>query len=103
VRKHQGLSPHRFKDNPCEKAFAKAWREMNQQLRTLDWLLDPDPGGTCRAPECSERDELVAATVVQWLGSPGGQFFLDQVGFIPKPKVKKGDAEPKLRTPRTRR
>lgn len=31
----------------------------------------------------SDRDELVAATVIQWLGSPVGQGFLRDVNSLP--------------------
>ena len=38
--------------------------------------------GASRA-EVSDRDELVAATLIQWLGSPVGQTFLKEVNSLP--------------------
>lgn len=79
-RKHQGLSPHRLKDNPPEKEFAEAWRLHNERGRTLDYLLHhPVSGGL--AVESTEREDEIAATVIQWLGSPVGQHFLEDLGY----------------------
>lgn len=83
--KNKGLSQHRFKDNPLEKKFAEKWEEINtcrfsgklDGLGTLDYLLAEDnnrPRG-----EVTDRDRLVAATIVQWLGSPVGKGFLRDV------------------------
>lgn len=76
---HVGLNAHRLNDNPEERRFAEAWRGM-QAGRLLDWLLTGiDQRGY---PDCaSTRDEQVAATVVQWLGSPVGQGFLRDLGY----------------------
>ena len=86
VRKEcQGRSPHRYKDNPLEKAFALAWQEANSNPTgpglvrgTLAYLMDDNNRGT-PVPPLSERDWDVANTVVQWLGSPVGQGFLEHV------------------------
>lgn len=79
--KHQGISPYRFKDNPLERAFAEAWDEHNSRGKysTLQYLMSPDCSGGNPPTECSDRDRLVAATVIQWLGSPVGQDFLMDV------------------------
>lgn len=73
--KHQGWSTHRFKDNPAEKAFATAWDTYNVQGHTLEYLLG---NGVQREP-ATPREIEVAATVVQWLGSPVGLCFLRDV------------------------
>lgn len=76
----QGLHPYRYKDNPLEKAFAEAWQAENQIMpgrptSTLAYLMDLTNRGEPNPP-LTDRDHLVAATVIQWLGSPVGQGFL---------------------------
>lgn len=72
-----GFSPHRLhpnSGNPREVAFASAWKAIN---------TPPNPATTPTlanlVPDLSERDAKVAATVIQWLGSPVGTSFLRQV------------------------
>ena len=79
--KNKGMRQYRFKQNPMEKIFAKAWEERNTDPSgrvdgrgTLDYLLTENPDKPCG--EVSDRDRIVAATVIQWLGSPVGQYFL---------------------------
>ena len=81
--KNKGMCLHRFKSNPLEQLFAEAWEEMNltppggaDGRGTLDYLLAENPNRPCG--EVTDRDRLVAATVIQWLGSPVGQSFLMQ-------------------------
>ncbi|MDA4132151.1 MAG: hypothetical protein OK454_03380 [Thaumarchaeota archaeon] len=75
--KHHGLSRYRFKDNPIEELFAKLWEGQNDcggSFGTLAYLLDPEHQHSPREP--TQEQATVAATVIQWLGSPVGQFFL---------------------------
>ena len=79
----QGANAHRYKENPLEKAFAEKWQDMNtgpmgRVRTTLDYLLDPSNRGNPNPP-LSDRDWLVANTLIQWLGSPVGQNFLREV------------------------
>ena len=46
----------------------------------LAYLLN-DGSQDHRPVEPSERDHAVAATVIQWLGSPVGQGFLNELGY----------------------
>lgn len=80
--KNEGLSINRFKANPLEYEFALAWEAINTDevghlngRGTLDYMLSPSnrPNG-----EVTDRDRVVAATVIQWLGSPVGQSFLEE-------------------------
>lgn len=74
----RGLSSHRYKDNPLERTFAKLWERINtlpSGPAALDYLMDLLNRGT-PDPSISDRDWLVASTVIQWLGSPVGQNFL---------------------------
>lgn len=80
MKKPIGLHPHRLKDNPEEKRFADAWAETCHLGSTLAYLLwEGDQRG--RPPEPSDRDHAVAATVIQWLGSPVGQSWLAGLGY----------------------
>ncbi len=83
-RKYLGVNAHRVKYYPEEKRFADAWLEQGGQ--TLPHILNPDPSSK-PPPEPSERDEVVAATVVQWLGSPIGQVFLSSLGYIDRKMI----------------
>lgn len=71
--KNKGLHQYRFKDNPMEKRFADTWEESNKSGRTLEYLLSIDNRPNS---DITERDREVAATVIQWLGSPVGMGFL---------------------------
>lgn len=80
--KHEGKSTHRLSSNPREKAYHDAWIEENTKSMAtplLAYLLGDgnNPG------EVSKRDALVAATVIQWIGSPVGQHFLEKVQSQP--------------------
>lgn len=79
--KNKGLHTHRFKDNPEEKRFAEKWDSDNASGHNLAHLLDQSRGESIRPPEPSDRDRVVAATVIQWLGSPVGQGFLRELGY----------------------
>lgn len=78
--KHEGLHTYRLRDNPLEQKFAKAWAADNKRSAgcdLLDYLLAVDPNYP--KGEVSQRDATVAATIIQWLGTPVGQSFLHQV------------------------
>lgn len=75
--KNKGLHTHRFRREPDEEAAAVEWEKTNRLSRTLDHLL-----GDGQKPAIpSARDREVAATVIQWLGSPVGQGFLEDLGY----------------------
>jgi ribosome biogenesis SPOUT family RNA methylase Rps3 len=82
--KYKGLHTHRFKDNPEEKLFAEEWDKVNVLGHNLAYLLDPMNGVGGRSPEPTDRENEVAATVIQWLGSPIGQHFLRDLGYVKK-------------------
>lgn len=78
----QGHSPHRYDQNPLEKAFAEAWQKANDTSQmgiahgNLAYLLSDTQHNP---PEPTEAEHKVAATVIQWLGSPVGQHFVQEV------------------------
>lgn len=76
--KFNGAHVYRLKSNPKEQAFADAWQEQNQYRHTMLEQLLSDDGGKTPA-QVSDRDEMIAATVIQWLGSPVGSCFLRDV------------------------
>lgn len=68
--KVKGLHEYRLKSNPHEAIAAELWI----QERVLpDILGDGTYGGRVHP---SDRDFEVAATLMQWLGSPVGRSFL---------------------------
>lgn len=83
---HVGCKTYRFKkrdDNEQERVFAEKWQGINDEehTKTLARLLAEDPNAR-NLPPPSDRDKMVAATVIQWLGSPVGQGFLRDCGFV---------------------
>lgn len=73
----KGLHSWRLKDNPEEGRFSKAWEPF--AAHHLKYLLSL--GDDMYPPDPSDRDERVAATVIQWLGSPVGQGWLRELGY----------------------
>jgi len=81
MKRPKGLHTYRFKDNAEEKLFSEAWDKQNEQGQTLAYLLTVgDQRG--RPVEPSDRDHVVAATVIQWLGSHVGECFLRDLGYL---------------------
>jgi len=80
-KKTSGLHPYRFADNPEEQRFAEAWKIFGEDNGNLGYLLDTRKTQTGRPPTPSDRDFTVAATVIQWLGSPVGQNLLRDLGY----------------------
>lgn len=89
LNKNTGINAQRFSREPLEKLFAEEWDKINRLVHgsrpTLPYLLAPDdqycPG------EPSDEKYKLAATVIQWLGSPCGQGFIEDV--IQKARDKK--------------
>src|SRR5690349_3156433 len=62
-------------DNPRELAFAKAWKLEDSRNHYLEYLI----GKPNERAVVSDRDRMVAATIIQWLGSSVGMSFLEDV------------------------
>ena len=71
----KGKNTHRLAENPLEAKFAEVW-EGSKYGNTLAYILSDRPNDPTYV---SEHDQEVAATVIQWLGSPVGQCFLEEV------------------------
>jgi len=79
--KNCGYHQNRFKDNPEEELFALAWDNLNRTYHndTIDYLMSDDNNTPTQA---TQKEREVAATVIQWLGSPCGKFFLEELGYV---------------------
>jgi len=88
MMKHKGLSTYRLADNLLEQRFAEAWESI-QHGNILDYLLSPT--NRLEDTTTTERDKIVAATVIQWLGSPVGQTFLRDVLNVELPQSGRKD------------
>ena len=83
-KRHQGRNRHRLDQNPQERKFARLWEHENRHPRSIvDYLMNGD-GGLAPKSATDEQCE-VAATVIQWLGSPVGEGFLRDVGYTRTP------------------
>lgn len=92
--KHIGKSVHRLNGNPRERIFAESWEKENERYTgkphsTLAWLLHCTSSNMVW-DEPSTDECVVAATVIQWLGSPVGFSWLtetlDRAGYVLKEK-----------------
>lgn len=83
---YRGFRTYRFASNQVERKVADWWAAFNEQGLIFNRLLDGE------LP--SDRDYKVAATVIQWLGSPVGQEFVSKLvaipGFLAKPAPESG-------------
>lgn len=81
IKPHIGKSAYRLnlnQDNPREVAFAKQWSKEQDEGHILANLIGKD---------FTDRDAMVAATVIQWLGSNVGMSFLEE-SIMREPKIK---------------
>lgn len=79
-KERASVNTNRFEREPLEKIFVKEWRKLNEPQGSLSEfhhnraLLGLGPHDPVPARECQ-----VAETVIQWLGSSVGTFFLSEV------------------------
>lgn len=75
---HVGTNTYRLnmEGNELEKNLAEQWRLANENpSNTLSVIL-----GSFKDPATvSKRDAIVAATVMQWVGTPVGRSFVERV------------------------
>ena len=74
--KHEGLHTHRLRTNYLERVMSEHWADLCEDGH-LEYLLSLDN----KWRPVSERDAVIAATVIQWLGTSVGQNFLERCGF----------------------
>jgi hypothetical protein len=84
TKRFLGLHAHRLevhRDNPTERVAALKWADQHPQPASsrptgiLPYLL----GDGMSPVEPTDREWLVAATLMQWLGSPVGRNFVDEL------------------------
>lgn len=77
--KNKGMFQNRLRDNPLEQRFTETWEKWNEKyvgsLGILSCLLSEDNRGR----HVTDKERVIAATIIQWLGSPVGQEFLKEV------------------------
>lgn len=67
--KYKSLNKHRLVREPLEKIFLDEWLE-NFDNKNFEHVING---------EATERDKIIAQTIIQWLGSPVGQGFIESV------------------------
>ena len=75
--KNKGLRQYRFEKNPLERLFAEEWENSNKYYQLLNYIICYNLGDDKQI--LSDRDIEVAATIIQWLGSDVGQYFINHV------------------------
>ena len=75
----KGLYASRLEREPDEKKFVKEWERTHECSDLFKDLLSEQGNFPLGPPE--ERDRVIAATLIQWLGSTVGQCFLNDCGF----------------------
>ena len=82
---------HRLSQNPQEKVFHDKFIEMfGHDDGTANHILSAvvfgwkDDAQTQPKEYLSDAEENACLSIIQWLGSPVGQGFLDSCGFVPK-------------------
>jgi hypothetical protein len=73
---HVGLCSYRRVREPLEDAFAARWEQLNDQSDLLPGLLAIPQS---EEPPVTRWEATTAATVIQWLGSPVGISFIEEV------------------------
>lgn len=81
---------YRFKDNPKEKEMHDKFIDMfsnnNMSKTVLSAIVFGWENDRQEYPKewLTEKEEDICLNIIQWLGSPVGQGFLEQCGFILK-------------------
>lgn len=85
---------YRFKDNPKEKEFHDNFIDMFTHDRsanvTLSAIIFGWENDRQNYPKefLTDKEENICLNMIQWLGSPVGQGFLEKCGFINKENLK---------------
>ena len=79
----KGLHEYRFDQNPEERRISESFKEF--AARNLAYLMRVgDQSGS--PPPLDPHEAVVACTVIQWLGSPVGQHWLEELGYVREKK-----------------
>mgnify|MGYP003657566919 CR=1 FL=1 len=83
----RGTKTHRHERNPQEKIFHDKFIVNNQQSCYVDTLVFGHRESSMMPNDyLTDREKMIVLNAIQWLGSPVGEHFLDQCGYVPKPK-----------------
>lgn len=80
---------YRLEDNPTEKVFHDKFIEMFKRdgaaMRTLSAIVFGWKDNNQSYPKkyLTKDEEDICLSLIQWLGSPVGQGFLNECGFMP--------------------
>ena len=81
---------YRFKDNPKEQEFHDKFKEMFEISSTTRNSLSAiifgwkDASQNYPQQDLTTKEEDICLNLIQWLGSPVGQGFLESCGFVNK-------------------
>jgi putative RNA 2'-phosphotransferase len=73
---NNGIREFRFERNPAERVFVEEFIEQDKCCNTLEYILSCNPN---QRQYITDKQRSVAMTVIQWMGSPCGQSFLEVV------------------------
>jgi len=76
-KRWRGKNFERVDREPMERLFAERWAKQCDTFGVFDYLFGEN-GWPVREENVGPRDREIAATVMQWLGSPVGQMFLHE-------------------------
>jgi putative RNA 2'-phosphotransferase len=76
LEKDNGISRYRFEQNPAERIFVEEFLEQDKWSNTLEYILSSYSN---IRQDVTDEQRAVAMTIIQWMGSPCGQLFLQVV------------------------
>lgn len=80
--KFRGFHASRYSREPLEKIFAEVWQEINDEKLNHNTIIDYLFNQSSDQRYVEKRPEyeyVFASTIIQWLGSPVGQGFLQRI------------------------
>ena len=81
----ESFKAHRFENNLQEKVFVDEFIKLHSQNLDPDMIVFGHQSNSMIPKDyLSDREENIVLSVIQWLGSPVGQGFLDCCGFVRK-------------------
>lgn len=72
-----GCNYRRWKDNPLEQKYVEEWVKINKAGNVLGYIVSSKNENDTYT--LSKRDLEVAVKVIQWLGTPVGRSFVENV------------------------
>jgi hypothetical protein len=81
----KSLKEYRLKTNPQEKVFVDKFIKQFNNNNNPDLIVFGHSEKSMSPNDyLTDREKDIVLSVIQWLGSPVGQGFLDTCGFQPK-------------------